>query len=256
MYAQIKAAAFDFPSPEWDTVTDDAKDLIIKLLQIDPRKRFSSEQALSHPWISQRERYASTFHRQETVDCLKKFNARRKLKGAIITTMLATRNFNVKTVKDRRDSVIPATGMKSAKENNTNCTNVGSAPTSNPFFTQISNNPSDPNLSSNSASQASQNSSETKSTGNNSSSKIVNVQSNSDNNFGFKTEKSNSVISTYSNGNSINMLTQQQNSVIDTTQISALKEGQTAVNINSAFAAAVVEANTKILTGKVEGLVG
>lgn len=256
LYAQIKAAAFDFPSPEWDTVTDDAKDLIIKLLQIDPRKRFSSEQALSHPWISQRERYASTFHRQETVDCLKKFNARRKLKGAIITTMLATRNFNVKTVKDRRDSVIPATGMKSAKENNTNCTNVGSAPTSNPFFTQISNNPSDPNLSSNSASQASQNSSETKSTGNNSSSKIVNVQSNSDNNFGFKTEKSNSVISTYSNGNSINMLTQQQNSVIDTTQISALKEGQTAVNINSAFAAAVVEANTKILTGKVEGLVG
>ena len=64
---------------------------IIKLLQVDPRKRFTAEQALSHPWISQRDRYASTFHRQETVDCLKKFNARRKLKGAIITTMLATR---------------------------------------------------------------------------------------------------------------------------------------------------------------------
>ena len=33
-------------------------------------------------------------HRQMTVDCLKKFNARRKLKGAILTTMLATRNFS------------------------------------------------------------------------------------------------------------------------------------------------------------------
>ena len=42
----------------------------------------------------QRERVASVVHRQETVDCLKKFNARRKLKGAILTTMLATRNFS------------------------------------------------------------------------------------------------------------------------------------------------------------------
>ncbi|WAQ96594.1 KCC2D-like protein, partial [Mya arenaria] len=42
----------------------------------------------------QRERVAAAVHRQETVDCLKKFNARRKLKGAILTTMLATRNFS------------------------------------------------------------------------------------------------------------------------------------------------------------------
>ena len=44
--------------------------------------------------LQQRERVASLVHRQETVDCLKKFNARRKLKGAILTTMLATRNFS------------------------------------------------------------------------------------------------------------------------------------------------------------------
>ena len=35
-------------------------------------------------------------NRQETVDCLKKFNARRKLKGAILTTMLVSRNFSSK----------------------------------------------------------------------------------------------------------------------------------------------------------------
>ena len=168
LYAQIKAAAFDFPSPEWDTVTDDAKDLIVKLLSIDPRKRFTSDQALAHPWISQRDRYASTFHRQETVDCLKKFNARRKLKGAIITTMLATRNFNVKAIKDRRDSASAATSS-SAASNNSNSGNGQKTPNSsgikennnngnsgipvgNPFFTQIN---TDPNLSS-----VSQNSSE------------------------------------------------------------------------------------------------
>lgn len=40
--------------------------------------------------IQNRERVASKLHRQQTIDGLKKFNARRKLKGAILTTVLAT----------------------------------------------------------------------------------------------------------------------------------------------------------------------
>nr|DBA28899.1 TPA: hypothetical protein GDO54_009184 [Pyxicephalus adspersus] len=94
LYQQIKAGAYDFPSPEWDTVTPEAKDLINKMLTINPAKRITASEALKHPWICQRSTVASMMHRQETVDCLKKFNARRKLKGAILTTMLATRNFS------------------------------------------------------------------------------------------------------------------------------------------------------------------
>ncbi|XP_059163942.1 calcium/calmodulin-dependent protein kinase type II delta chain-like isoform X15 [Physella acuta] len=94
LYAQIKAGAYDYPSPEWDTVTPEAKNLINSMLTVNPAKRINASEALKHPWICQRERVASVVHRQETVDCLKKFNARRKLKGAILTTMLATRNFS------------------------------------------------------------------------------------------------------------------------------------------------------------------
>ncbi|XP_031358386.1 calcium/calmodulin-dependent protein kinase type II alpha chain isoform X11 [Photinus pyralis] len=94
LYAQIKAGAYDYPSPEWDTVTPEAKNLINQMLTVNPSKRITAAEALKHPWICQRERVASVVHRQETVDCLKKFNARRKLKGAILTTMLATRNFS------------------------------------------------------------------------------------------------------------------------------------------------------------------
>uniref|UniRef100_A0A7N6BKY5 calcium/calmodulin-dependent protein kinase n=1 Tax=Anabas testudineus TaxID=64144 RepID=A0A7N6BKY5_ANATE len=80
LYQQIKAGAYDFPSPEWDTVTPEAKDLINKMLTINPAKRVTATDALKHPWICQRSTVASMMHRQETVECLKKFNARRKLK--------------------------------------------------------------------------------------------------------------------------------------------------------------------------------
>ncbi|KAA3681802.1 calcium/calmodulin-dependent protein kinase (CaM kinase) II [Paragonimus westermani] len=94
LYTQIKSGAFDYPSPEWDTVTTEAKALINSMLTVSPSRRITAAEALKHPWICQRERVASVVHRQETVECLKKFNARRKLKGAILTTMLATRNFS------------------------------------------------------------------------------------------------------------------------------------------------------------------
>uniref|UniRef100_A0A8B9ZZY2 calcium/calmodulin-dependent protein kinase n=1 Tax=Anas zonorhyncha TaxID=75864 RepID=A0A8B9ZZY2_9AVES len=80
LYQQIKAGAYDFPSPEWDTVTPEAKNLINQMLTINPAKRITADQALKHPWVCQRSTVASMMHRQETVECLRKFNARRKLK--------------------------------------------------------------------------------------------------------------------------------------------------------------------------------
>ncbi|XP_060921195.1 calcium/calmodulin-dependent protein kinase type II delta 2 chain isoform X11 [Labrus mixtus] len=127
LYQQIKAGAYDFPSPEWDTVTPEAKDLINKMLTINPSKRITAAEALKHPWICQRSTVASMMHRQETVECLKKFNARRKLKGAILTTLLVTRNFsaaksllnkNKDGVKEPQTTVIhnPVDGNKESIE--------------------------------------------------------------------------------------------------------------------------------------------
>ncbi|CAL8261181.1 unnamed protein product, partial [Arctogadus glacialis] len=111
LYQQIKAGAYDFPSPEWDTVTPEAKNLINQMLTINPAKRITSEQALKHPWVCQRSTVASMMHRQETVECLRKFNARRKLKGAILTTMLVSRNFSAckSLLNKKSDSAKPST---------------------------------------------------------------------------------------------------------------------------------------------------
>uniref|UniRef100_A0A8C9TIK3 calcium/calmodulin-dependent protein kinase n=1 Tax=Scleropages formosus TaxID=113540 RepID=A0A8C9TIK3_SCLFO len=89
LYQQIKAGAYDFPSPEWDTVTPEAKNLINQMLTINPAKRITAQEALKHPWVCQRSTVASMMHRQETVECLKKFNARRKLKTTAPATMTA-----------------------------------------------------------------------------------------------------------------------------------------------------------------------
>uniref|UniRef100_A0A8C0EWZ9 calcium/calmodulin-dependent protein kinase n=1 Tax=Bubo bubo TaxID=30461 RepID=A0A8C0EWZ9_BUBBB len=86
LYQQIKAGAYDFPSPEWDTVTPEAKNLINQMLTINPAKRITADQALKHPWVCQRSTVASMMHRQETVECLRKFNARRKLKVSLSPT--------------------------------------------------------------------------------------------------------------------------------------------------------------------------
>ncbi|CAN9509025.1 unnamed protein product [Ophioblennius macclurei] len=129
LYQQIKAGAYDFPSPEWDTVTPEAKNLINQMLTINPAKRITAEQALKHPWVCHRSTVASMMHRQETVECLRKFNARRKLKGAILTTMLVSRNFSAcksllnkksDSAKESQSTVVhnPPDGVKGSIESN------------------------------------------------------------------------------------------------------------------------------------------
>ncbi|XP_026295752.1 calcium/calmodulin-dependent protein kinase II isoform X19 [Apis mellifera] len=140
LYAQIKTGSYDYPSPEWDTVTPEAKNLINQMLTVNPSKRITASEALKHPWICQRERVASVVHRQETVDCLKKFNARRKLKGAILTTMLATRNFSKdkKGGVDRSSTVIAkepeagsaGSGSSSGSSSNSQNSQTGASPSS------------------------------------------------------------------------------------------------------------------------------
>jgi len=51
LFEKIKTAEYSFPSPEWDHVSDDAKDLISKLLVVDPEKRLTAEEILEHPWM-------------------------------------------------------------------------------------------------------------------------------------------------------------------------------------------------------------
>lgn len=52
MKKRIRAAQFEFPQQEWRNVSDQAKDLIRNLLQVDPAKRMTIDQLSVHSWVS------------------------------------------------------------------------------------------------------------------------------------------------------------------------------------------------------------
>jgi calcium-dependent protein kinase len=48
---KVKAGKFRVDDEEWQTISDQAIDLVHKLLEYDPSKRISAAQALKHEWI-------------------------------------------------------------------------------------------------------------------------------------------------------------------------------------------------------------
>ncbi|XP_058248016.1 peripheral plasma membrane protein CASK isoform X4 [Hemibagrus wyckioides] len=72
---------------QWTHISESAKDLVRRMLMLDPAERITVYEALNHPWLKERDRYAYKIHLPETVEQLRKFNARRKLKGAVLAAV-------------------------------------------------------------------------------------------------------------------------------------------------------------------------
>lgn len=52
MKKRIRTGQYDFPNPEWQSVSPEAKDLIRGMLNIDPTKRFTIEQVMRNRWVA------------------------------------------------------------------------------------------------------------------------------------------------------------------------------------------------------------
>ena len=85
LFSAIRKGEYDFPSPYWDGVTEEAKDLVSKLLVVNPSDRLTAQQTLNHPWLkstcdSVLPHFASN---------MKSFNARRRMRGAMRVIQMA-----------------------------------------------------------------------------------------------------------------------------------------------------------------------
>ncbi|KAK4881098.1 hypothetical protein RN001_004417 [Aquatica leii] len=79
-------------TPQWEIISDSAKDLIKQMLTVDPSQRITIQEVLSHRWIRERDK-GLRIHLNDTVEELKKFNARRKLKTMILSAVNSSKWF-------------------------------------------------------------------------------------------------------------------------------------------------------------------
>ena len=93
LFRKIRAADYSFHEKYWDPISMSAKQLIVGMLTVDPSKRMSAAEALKSKWMTMPEEelgQSAKVHLADTVQHLKSFVARNKLRSAMIATTYAT----------------------------------------------------------------------------------------------------------------------------------------------------------------------
>jgi serine/threonine protein kinase len=88
-YRRIKEADYEFTENLWSHASEDAKDFISKHLVVDPGARITSEEATEHKWLSADN--LADRDLGQTKNRLRRFQLKRKLKGAAMTVVLSQR---------------------------------------------------------------------------------------------------------------------------------------------------------------------
>jgi calcium-dependent protein kinase len=90
----VKKGEFDFEGDEWEDVSQDAKDLIKKLI-CKPERRLTAEEALQHHWIKTMAKNSKGEKLDKlNLDSLKRFQYHKKLKQAALTAIAVQANPN------------------------------------------------------------------------------------------------------------------------------------------------------------------
>eukprot|EP00445_Apocalathium_hangoei_P085456 CAMPEP_0204217770 /NCGR_PEP_ID=MMETSP0361-20130328/79140_1 /ASSEMBLY_ACC=CAM_ASM_000343 /TAXON_ID=268821 /ORGANISM="Scrippsiella Hangoei, Strain SHTV-5" /LENGTH=487 /DNA_ID=CAMNT_0051182821 /DNA_START=1 /DNA_END=1461 /DNA_ORIENTATION=+ len=83
--SKVRLGNFSFNAADWKNVSEDAKNLIRMLLKMNPRDRYTAEQALNHEWIKNKAPKAVNVSLQSNfVDNLRGFRSQNKLKKAAL----------------------------------------------------------------------------------------------------------------------------------------------------------------------------
>ena len=81
LFKLIRSGTFQFYQPEFDSVSDDAKDMIRRLLWVDKDARMTSGQVMDHPWMKTASGHAA--HLKHFKANMHSYNVRRKFRGVV-----------------------------------------------------------------------------------------------------------------------------------------------------------------------------
>jgi len=91
LFRKIRKGQYEFHDEYWGQVSEDAKDLIRNLLDVDPDTRYDSSKALKNKWIGADAKKLAGLDLGANLAQFKKFNAKRKFKAAVSTVMAANK---------------------------------------------------------------------------------------------------------------------------------------------------------------------
>jgi calcium-dependent protein kinase len=109
--AKVRLGNFSFNAADWRNVSEDAKHLIRLLLKMNPKDRYTAEQALNHEWIVKKAPQAKDVDLNDGfVDSLRSFRSQNKLKKAALHIIAG--QLNESQIKALRDvfTVLDANG--------------------------------------------------------------------------------------------------------------------------------------------------
>jgi len=86
VFAKIRNSDFVFHEKYWEPISVEAKQLITRMLALDPKVRITADDALKSSWmaISDSNESISSTHLDSAVKGIRKFNAKRKLKAVML----------------------------------------------------------------------------------------------------------------------------------------------------------------------------
>jgi len=90
IWKKVRDGRYTMEGGQWEEVTDEAKDLIKKLMTYDPKRRISWSEALSHPWfLSQISEEGDTANTITALENLRDFKTTKKLQQAAIAFIVS-----------------------------------------------------------------------------------------------------------------------------------------------------------------------
>lgn len=100
IYRKIQQKKFSFPSPAWDKISSDVKDLITKMLA-EPKDRLTAEQVLNHTWVKHQAPNATDSILNLNIDNLSKYKNTNKFQKAVLTFIASRlKDDDIKVLKE------------------------------------------------------------------------------------------------------------------------------------------------------------